>query len=152
MELDRKPAVSLLLEQLVGATIPDLDGAGSVLSGRDLALEVGVVERMVLDVHCQVALAGLLRNPLRHGPAGERPAALQPQVVVQTPRSMALHDEYRAPATLPTAPERLRRARRIALAAVVLERHVVVIPPVAWARELHKQPADRDRRRASNTA
>src|SRR5262249_24208951 len=42
--------VALLLEELVGAAVPDLDGAGAVLALRNLAGEVGVVERMVLDV------------------------------------------------------------------------------------------------------
>ena len=100
VELDREPAVALLLEQLVGAAIPDLDGAGSVLSCRDLALEVGVVERVILDVHRQMPLPGLLRDPLRHRPAGERPVALEPQVVVQPSCGMALHDEDGRPTAL----------------------------------------------------
>ncbi len=45
-------AVALLLDQLVGAAIQDLDRSRAVLAGRDLALEVRVVERVVLDVHC----------------------------------------------------------------------------------------------------
>ena len=57
MEPDGEPAVLLLLDELVGAPVPDLDRAGAVLPRRDLALEVAVVERVILDVHRQVPLA-----------------------------------------------------------------------------------------------
>ncbi len=57
MEVHREPAVLLLLDELVGAPIPDLDGAGAVLARRDLALEIAVVERVVLDVHREVPLS-----------------------------------------------------------------------------------------------
>src|SRR6266508_6333648 len=48
LEPDRKPAVLLLLDQLVGAFVPDLDLAGAVLALRDLAFEAGVVEGVIL--------------------------------------------------------------------------------------------------------
>ena len=48
---DGQPSVLLLLEQLVGAAVPDLDRARAVLPARDLALERRVLERMVLHVH-----------------------------------------------------------------------------------------------------
>ena len=63
MESHREPAVFLLLDELVGAAVPDLDRAAAVLPGGDLALEVGVVERVVLDVHGQVPLARYERHP-----------------------------------------------------------------------------------------
>ena len=131
VELDREPAVSLLLEQLVRAAIPDLDRAGSVLSRRDLALEVGVVERVILDVHGQMPLSCVLRDPLWHGPAGKRPVALEPQVVVQPARVVALHDEDRRASALAAPTERLGGSLRIALAAVLLERHSAIFPPEA---------------------
>ena len=130
------PPFRLLLEQLVRAAIPDLDRAGSVLSRRDLTLEVGVVERMVLDVHRQMPLPRLLRYALWHCPAGERAAALEPQVVVQPPGRMALHDEDGRGTPLPTAPERLRCPGRVALAAVLLERHVMDILTIRAASRL----------------
>ena len=64
VELDREPAVPLLLEEVVGAPVPDLDGAGAVLAGRDHALEVRIVERMVLDVHREMALSARSGTPL----------------------------------------------------------------------------------------
>ncbi len=95
MQPHGQPAVALLLEELVGAAVPDLDRSGAVLSGRDLALEIRVIQRVILHVDSQVTLASLERNPLRHGPAGERAVPLEPEVVVQPPGSVALDDEDR---------------------------------------------------------
>ena len=54
---DRQPPVSLLLEQLVGARVPDLDRPRAVFARRDDTLEVPVPERMILDVHREMPLA-----------------------------------------------------------------------------------------------
>src|SRR5205814_6207582 len=90
-----QPAVFLLLHELVGAVVPDLDGAGAVLPLRDLALEARVLERMVLDVDGEMLLARLERHALRHRPARERAVALEAEVVVEAPRVVALDDEDR---------------------------------------------------------
>ena len=95
MEPDGQPAVGLLLDELVRAVIPDLDRAGAVVALRDLALERRVLERMVLDVHGEMLLAGLERHALRHGPRGEHAVALEAEVVVEAPRVVPLHDEDR---------------------------------------------------------
>src|SRR5207253_2825018 len=82
-------AVLLLFYQLVGAVVPDLDRAGAILAFRDLPLEGGVVQRMVLDVDGEVLRAGLERHALRHRPARQHAVALQPEVVVQPPGIVA---------------------------------------------------------------
>src|SRR5207244_6623676 len=69
VQADGEAAVLLLLQELVGAAVPDLDRAGAVLAFRDLALEARVVERVVLDVNGERPLAGLERHALRHRPA-----------------------------------------------------------------------------------
>ena len=122
---------------VVCAAIPDLDRAGPVLPGRDLALEVRVVERVVLDVDGEMPFALLERHALRHGPAGERAVALEPEVVVEPPGGMALHDEAQGRA-LPASPspERLGRLARIPLLPVGLERHSPMIAHAARARNL----------------
>ena len=79
--------------------------AGAVLALRDLALEGGVVERVVLDVDGERALAGLERHALRHRPARERAVALEAEVVVEPPGVVALDDEDRL-----AVPRFLRRA------------------------------------------
>ena len=62
-EAHGQTAVPLLLDELVGPLVPDLDRAGAVLPLGDLALELRVLERMVLDVDSEVLLAGLERHP-----------------------------------------------------------------------------------------
>src|SRR5262249_44409752 len=119
-EAHREAAVALLLHRLVVAAVPDLDRPAAVLALRDLALEARVVERVVLDVHGQVALALAQRDALGDGPAGERAVALEAEVEVQPPRVVALDDEDRLVAVL-RARERLRRLRRVALAPVGVE-------------------------------
>ena len=123
--MNREPAVLLLLDELVGAPVPDLDRAGPVLPGRDLALEVAVVERVILDVHRQVPLAERERDALRHRPAQEHPVPLEAEVVVEAAGGVALDDEAERVARL--AAERLGRALRIALLAVRVERHHCMI-------------------------
>ena len=120
MEANGQPAVLLLLDELVGPLVPELDGSGSVLPLRDLALEGRVLERVVLDVNGEVLLPGLEGHALGHRPAGERSVALQPEVVVQAARVVSLHDEDRLLATLAAA-ERLRGLLRVALALVLGE-------------------------------
>jgi len=114
-------AVPLLLDQLVVAAIPDLDRPGAVLAGRDLALERGVVERVILDVHRQMPLALAQRDALGDGPALQGAAALDAEVEMQPAGVVPLDDEDRLAATALLARERLRRLGRVALAAVGVE-------------------------------
>ena len=119
-------AVALLLHELVGAAVPDLDRARAVLPGRDLAFEGRVVERMVLDVDGQVALARLERDALGHRPARKRAVALEAKVIVEPPRVVALHDERGV--TLPaTSTEGFRRR--------VLPPLALVLPKTRHARK-----------------
>jgi hypothetical protein len=75
---------------------------------------------MVLDVDREMLLAGLERRPLWDGPTCERAVPLEAEVVVETPRVVALHDEDRLLPTL-LAPEGLRGLPRVALALVLGE-------------------------------
>src|SRR6185503_4745001 len=71
VEPEREAAVALLLEELVRPAVPDLDGAGAVLTLRDLALERAVVERVIFDMHREMPLACAKWQALGHGPARE---------------------------------------------------------------------------------
>ena len=93
MEPHREATVALLLDELVGARVPDLDGACSVLALGDLALERRVVERMVLDVNREVLLSRFKRHALWNRPARQRAVALEAEVVVEPPRVVPLDDE-----------------------------------------------------------
>src|SRR5207249_2918866 len=119
---DRQPAVALLLNELIGAGVPDLHRARPVLALRDLALEGRVVERVILDVDGEVLLALLERHALRHRPARERAVALEPEVVMEPPRVVALNDEDRL-FPLALAAERLWRLLPVALSLVFAEAH-----------------------------
>ena len=95
--------------------------------------KVGVVERVVLDVDGERALAGLERHALRHRPARERAVALEPEVVVEPPGVVALDDEDRlaSPPRARATPNGSECARRIALAAIlgqVALRHQALLP------------------------
>jgi hypothetical protein len=74
---------------------------------------------MILDVHREVALSGLARDSLRDGPARERAAALESEVVVKAAGVVALHDEDRGLARARGRAERLRRAAAGTLALVL---------------------------------
>ena len=148
---DREAAVALLLDQLVRPAVPDLDRAGAVVAGRDLPLEVRVVERMVLDVDGERAPARLERDALRDRPARERAIALEPEVVVEPPSVVPLHDEDgigwpRGNLPVPPSPlpgsafadrrfhRRFRRRLRVALAPVLAECHRRQLPGPADRR------------------
>ena len=134
MEVNGQPTVALLLDELVGAAIPDLDRARAVVPLRDLALEAGVVERVILDVDGEMLRSRLERDALRNRPARQRPVALEPEVVVEASRIMALDDEDRLLRIVARRPrflsgERLGSGVRIAFPAVLTEwRHARFLP------------------------
>src|SRR5690606_24086830 len=84
----------------------------AVLVLRDLALERGVVQRMVLDLHRHPLHRGVVAGSLRDRPALERVADLQAEVVVPAAGVVQLHHEARAPAPG-------RRLARLRLAGLV---------------------------------
>ena len=116
-------AVGALAHELVGAAIPEVDVPGAVLAARDVALEVGVLHRVVLDVHRQRALARAQRHAARQRPAQQHAVALEPQVVVQPrgPNGAARRRSDRRTSCLGDGLQRLGRLARLALGAVLLE-------------------------------
>ena len=121
-----RPPFGFSSSELVRAVVPDLDRAGAVLALRDLALELRVLDRVVLDVDGEVLLAGLERHALRHRPGRERAVALEAEVVVEPPRVVALDDEDRLRRFRRERPrvEGLGRLLRVALPPVLLEAHL----------------------------
>src|SRR5262245_455013 len=75
--------------------IPDDHVAAAVLSGRDEALEVEVLDRVVFDVKGRSAYVWVKRRALRHGPADEDPVDFKAEVVMQPARTVPLYDESR---------------------------------------------------------
>ena len=119
--LDRRQRIVVVavgLGQRPPPPVPHDDVATAVLAGRDDALEVEVVERMVLHVHGHPLHGGVERRALRHGPAGQHPGDLEAQVVVQAGRPVALHDEAPPVRRRGSGAGRLGRDREVALGTV----------------------------------
>ncbi len=137
--------------------IPHDDVATAVLAVTDHALEVGVLDRMVLDVHRESAGGRVEGRALRHGPARQHTVHLQAEVVVQPPGAVALHDEraraagrHRGAGRLTS---RLRRAREVAHRPIGVETPGVLrarhggyqLIPTAAHRRRSRAPSHRRR-------
>jgi hypothetical protein len=100
--------------------VPHDDGAGAVGVLRDDAFEVGVLERVVLDVDGPTLDLGPERRAVGHCPALEHPGRLQAEVVVEAPAGVLLDDEEAAHPG-PATPEGLRGAVGVARPPVAVE-------------------------------
>src|SRR5262249_56193788 len=67
------------------APVPDDRLARAVVAVRDHALEVGVLDGVVLDLHGEALLGGVGRGALRHRPGLEHTSPLEPQASVHPP-------------------------------------------------------------------
>ena len=65
------------------ALVPDHHGAAAVLAGRDHALELRVLDRVILDLHREPLDARIEGGPLRHGPREQHAVPFEAEVVVQ---------------------------------------------------------------------
>ena len=86
-------AVLEVLEGQVGAVVPHHDLASAVVAGRNRALEIRVLHRMVFHLHGEALVLGIHGRPLGHRPGLQHVADFQPEVPVQARRGMLLHDE-----------------------------------------------------------
>ena len=119
---DDLPRVPLL--RLVGAGVPDRHAAAAVLARRDLAGELQVLDGVVLGAHGQPHGVRLGGQALGHRPRRQHAVALEPHVPVQAAGVVLLHHEPVVGAGRRIGlGDGLRRARRVALAAVLLQRH-----------------------------
>ena len=81
------------LVRLPGAGIPDDHVAAAVLAGRDHALEVDVLDRVILDVNGEPLGCRVEGRAVRHRPARQDTIHLEAQVVVAATGPMPLYDE-----------------------------------------------------------
>ncbi len=77
----------------VGALVPDRDVPGAVFAGGDGPGEGAVLERMVLDMDCEVVLGGGRGNALRECPRDQDTVPLEAEVPVEARRVVLLDHE-----------------------------------------------------------
>src|ERR1700722_18448238 len=93
-------------------SIPELHRSTAVSAGGNGALEVAIVERVILHFYGQPFVGGIVRGSPRHRPGLEDTVELEPQIVVQAPRVMFLYDESQTPGRRdPFLSARFRRFR-----------------------------------------
>src|SRR5262249_49092857 len=128
------------------------DAAGAVVARGDDALEVAVLERMVLDLHREAFVVGVVRRTLRDCPRPEHARHLEAEIEVQTRRGVLMHHRQGPGHRGPRRAHRLGRGirgpfraigaetfrNRFASLVVAGRRHV---PPTPWkASILQKGP------------
>jgi hypothetical protein len=106
------------------ALVPEQHVACAILLLRDHALELAVLEGMVLGLHREAPLGGIEARALRHRPALQHAVELQAKVVVQPRRVVSLNVVAQLLAARRIlAAAGLRRAREIAHLAVSVQSH-----------------------------
>ena len=92
----------------------------------ELAFEIVVFDRMILNLDRKPLLAGNETRAAGHRPALHYPVEFEPQIVMEPPRRMLLDDEGERGAGLLMRGRDARRLRRFAeipFASVFFERH-----------------------------
>jgi len=119
-------------QRLPNAAVPGRDRPGAVVALRDAALEVGVIQRVVLDMHGDSLVGRVERGAFAHRPAPQHVIVLQAEIPVQpgAVRQVLLHHEDRRPLARPRCNRRgrLRRRGEVTLRAVGLDRGVAGRP------------------------
>ena len=77
--------------------VPDDHLAGAVVALGDDTLEVGVLHRVVLDLHREALVGGVERGAHRHRPRAQHAAELEPEVVVKARGGVLLDAEEARP-------------------------------------------------------
>ena len=124
LEMSLGEALVRIADRRPCAAIPHKHRAAAVFALGDRAFERAVVERMVLDFDREPLLAGDEARAARHRPALQHAVELQPKIVMEPPRVVLLHDEaVAAPGLRGDLRPRLRGGGKVALGAILLERH-----------------------------
>ena len=108
-----------------GAAVPHDDVTAAVPTARDDPLEGGVLDRVVLHVHRQPAHRRVERGSLGHRPRDQHAVHLEPEVVVQRSRAVALDDERQAVGSWGRVRHTLGLARRPEVAHPAVRREAI---------------------------
>ena len=87
-----------------GALVPDHDRAAAVLALRDHAFEVGVIDRVVFDLHGERFHRRVETGAFRNGPAFERAVVFEAEVVMEAAGGVLLDDVTQAGAVFDLPP------------------------------------------------
>src|SRR5207247_9118148 len=77
----------------VRTTIPEHDGSATVFSVRNRTFEGVVVDRVILDLHCEALDRRIQARAFGYGPAFHHSVKLQAQIEVEIARGVLLYDE-----------------------------------------------------------
>src|SRR6185437_13586904 len=106
------------------ALVPHHDRAAAIFALRDDALEIDIVDGMVLDLAGEALHRGIEAQSFGHRPAFQDARHLQAEIEMEMACRVLLHDKaQRFQATLLDAALGLGRPREIALSPVFLEAH-----------------------------
>ena len=116
-----------IIQRMPRAAIPQFDCAAAVLAFRNGAFEVGIVQRMVLDMRSHPFVGGIERRPFAYRPAPQDAAMFQAEVPVQ-PGAMCLvllhHEDRRSLLAASFGGCRFAGDREIALRTVGADRRI----------------------------
>ena len=90
------------------AAIPELDGPAAILALRDRALEIAIIQRVILDFDRQPLVVRIERWASRHRPGLEHAVEFEAQIIMKARRVMFLDDE-----TAPLARRRIGSRRSV---------------------------------------
>lgn len=109
--------------RLPDTAVPDDHIACTIVAFRDTPLEIGVVQRMVLHMHCQAAHFGVQRWAFGDRPAFQGAVELEAEVVVQVTGVVLLDAELQRMGPLATFAfaAGLGRGVEVALARIFLQ-------------------------------
>ena len=114
-----------VLEHFERADVPQHHAARAVVALGNVAFEVAIADRVILDMHRQLLRQWDLGWALWNGPALQRAADLKPQIVMQAGRVVALDEQtpLRVLGRFDGCRGRFGRVLELAFANVLLERH-----------------------------
>ena len=123
---DRVGGVARRIDDFVNAAIPHDDRACAIVARRNHALEVAILQRMVLDGDREMLVGGIHRGAFRNRPRAQDIFHLESKIVVEASRGVLLYDESAAGGGgggWDLAPEGFGSARRASFAPVLGQRH-----------------------------